>query len=298
MGNYENKLVKKHNDLLQKTINNMTYEENKIINVLLAKYKSAETDKVIDSTITANDLCDLMDIKKREPNTIKNIDTAIINLNNKANLTWRTERKTTAITYFSKIEFDHITGLITFKWNEEIKKYLDAIQQEYTLYNIDYYKLLKSKNSQILYELMKSFEKMKKCPKTYTPIEELRQIFKIKEDTYKTYHLFKVNVLDRAIKEINKKTDINISYEQNKKGRNVVGIYWFIDRKENEEQNETAKQKNIKDTAVKEERTNNKTRNKKYSHVEPMPNYQEEKNKMYVPEDIMNEYFKKEESEK
>lgn len=293
MNEYNNKLVKKHNDLIQKTINNMTYEENKIINILLAKYKNAKTDKVIDSELTANELCELMEIKTREPNTMENIGKAIASINSKANLLWITEEKTTAIGYFSKIEFEHNTGIIKFKWNEEIKKYLDDIQKQFTLYNIDYYKLLNSKNSQILYELMKSFEKMPKCPKTYTSVEELRKIFDIKENTYKTYHLLKTNVIDRAVKEINKKTDIIVSYEQRKKGRNVVGLYWFVEPKEEQPKAETTKE------TTAEPRQNNKKYGKKPRIIEQIPDYDKANNdSIEISQETMNKYLKQMEERK
>ncbi|WP_350562812.1 hypothetical protein [Psychrobacter sp. CAL346-MNA-CIBAN-0220] len=45
---------------------------------------------------------------------------------------------------------------------------------------------------------------------------------------YKTMGNFKLRVLDSAVKEINEKTDLKISYEQQKKGRTISGFKFKV----------------------------------------------------------------------
>ncbi len=43
--------------------------------------------------------------------------------------------------------------------------------------------------------------------------------------------MLRKRVLDRAVKEINKKTDINLHYELKKEGRKITTIQFNIDRR-------------------------------------------------------------------
>lgn len=52
---------------------------------------------------------------------------------------------------------------------------------------------------------------------------------------YSNYKYFKRDILDKAIKEINKKTDIEFKYEAVKKGRCVVAIRFLLQKKESEQ---------------------------------------------------------------
>ena len=55
-------------------------------------------------------------------------------------------------------------------------------------------------------------------------IGDLRARLGIEEHQYKTMGNFKNRVLDHAIKEINKNTNITATYDQHKEGRNIVAF--------------------------------------------------------------------------
>lgn len=65
------------------------------------------------------------------------------------------------------------------------------------------------------------------------PLAELReQKLDCKNDTYSSFKYFKRDILDKAVNEINKKTDVDVSYETIKKGRYVVSIRFIYHKKE------------------------------------------------------------------
>ena len=50
----------------------------------------------------------------------------------------------------------------------------------------------------------------------------------VNKNTLKKLYDFKKYVLDHAVKEINKVADLKVSYEQEKKGRNIIGFKFKV----------------------------------------------------------------------
>lgn len=63
--------------------------------------------------------------------------------------------------YFDKFVYDEDTNVISFKWSESIKPYLIELSDCFTKYLQSNFLLLKSKRSQVFYELMKSYQSQK-----------------------------------------------------------------------------------------------------------------------------------------
>lgn len=83
---------------------------------------------------------------------------------------------------------------------------------------------LKSSYSIRIYELLKQFERLK--VRTFT-LEDLRLKLGA-TDVYPQYGNFKQRILNPSKKEINKKSDIQIDFEEIKQGRSVHQIKFFI----------------------------------------------------------------------
>ena len=60
-------------------------------------------------------------------------------------------------------------------------------------------------------------------------IEDLRAKLGVEPTQYRTMSLFKSNVLDRAIKEINELSDLKLDYEQFKNGKAITHIQFIIE---------------------------------------------------------------------
>lgn len=86
---------------------------------------------------------------------------------------------------------------------------------------------LKCKYSVILYEMAIRYKKFK-IPKM--TIQEFRKRTNT-EDTYDRIYDLKKHVLDKACKEITKKTDIKLSYDTEKRGRRIAYIDFYIENK-------------------------------------------------------------------
>lgn len=77
-------------------------------------------------------------------------------------------------------------------------------------------------------------------------IAELRSKLGLEDNEYKLNAVFKRDVLDKAVKEISSKTDIQIKYEQFKEGRTISHILFKFIKKKEKKQKES-KDKNTID---------------------------------------------------
>lgn len=97
----------------------------------------------------------------------------------------------------------------------------------------------KSVYSVRLYELMAQWKNadMRRMP--LFELKKLREQLGVSDDEYIRMHDFKKRVLNYAINEINKHSDLNVSYEQEKNGREIAGFRFKII--ENKAENTTFK---------------------------------------------------------
>lgn len=113
---------------------------------------------------------------------------------------------------------------LRLKLTPDLKPYLLHLQKSYTQYQLTHVLSLTSAYSILLYEFMKRWEYQKGC---VVSVEELRLTLGATKKTFQRYHEFKVKIIDRAIDEINEKTDIHISCREIKKGQRKVDALEF-----------------------------------------------------------------------
>ena len=107
---------------------------------------------------------------------------------------------------------------------------LDGAEEFFTQYLLSQTSNLNSVYSVRLYELLIQWKTAGK-----TPVFELslfRGQMGLKDGEYKAMNDFKKRVLDLAVNEINEKTDLTVSYTQEKKGRLIHGFKFTVKQKE------------------------------------------------------------------
>ena len=218
-----NQLVVKDNELVRKARYNLTVNQQKIIAYLISKIKP--TDKELQKyEVSIQDFCELCGIDKTYfYSEIKNI---VENLDNKT--FWvETNEKIFKFRWFSEVEIIKGSGKVNITLNSNIKKYLIDLKQNFTQYELYNILALKGKYSIRLYEYFKSYSFMyeKKIE-----IDELKKV--LQAEHYVNYKDFRNRVLDRAVKEINKYTDIEVNYKTENKGKKVVALIFYIKKKE------------------------------------------------------------------
>ncbi|WP_259365216.1 replication initiation protein RepM [Psychrobacter sp. GP33] len=103
---------------------------------------------------------------------------------------------------------------------------INGIEQFFTKYTLEQTSTLNSMYSVRLYELLIQWREAKKTP--LFGLKVFRGQLGVDDDEYERMCDFKSGVLHKAITEINKHTDIKVSYDQEKDGKNIVGFKFKV----------------------------------------------------------------------
>lgn len=130
-------------------------------------------------------------------------------------------------------EIDYKDGVFTVLWNQRTLHLVENWRDSPMILSLNSIKKFKSEEAWSLYEYLKST--------TESPIGEaeigfdmLRFIFNVQSvKSYEKFANFRINVLDKAIKELNKVSEFTLEYDKVKSGKNIVAINlkWLMDQK-------------------------------------------------------------------
>ena len=117
-------------------------------------------------------------------------------------------------------------GFISVCFPDEVLLMLKVLNANnpYTKYKQDSVLKLKGEYSIDLYHIAKKFEAMKRFSMS---LDEIKQEFSLPK-SYDHISNLKARMIKPAIKEINEKTDIHITYENVKRGRTVTGLKFTV----------------------------------------------------------------------
>lgn len=116
----------------------------------------------------------------------------------------------------TRVVIDHVTKI-------------DGFEQYFTSYHLQKTANFKSVYAIRLYELLMQWKSIDKTPIFY--LEKFREQFGIGINEYSRIEAFKRRVLDIAVNQINDFSDITVTYEQHKKGRNILGFSFQFKKK-------------------------------------------------------------------
>jgi plasmid replication initiation protein len=120
-------------------------------------------------------------------------------------------------------------GMVVLYLNRNVISMISRLEEQFTKYHLMQISDLSSQYSVRLYELMAKYINLGNSRK-YS-IEEIRGLFGIGINEYKSMSDFKKRVLDLAVNELNEKTDITVKYEQFKSGRVITHLLFKITKK-------------------------------------------------------------------
>ena len=133
------------------------------------------------------------------------------------------------LTWLSSGEYIPGKGEVELEFSPKLKPYLLKLQERFTSYKLGNVIKLRSRYSVRLFELLKQYELL---GQRSFELVELRQVLGLADEEYSTWHDFKKRVLEPALRELPKKTDLGFSYSVRKRGRAVAFVdfkIWPID---------------------------------------------------------------------
>jgi plasmid replication initiation protein len=119
-------------------------------------------------------------------------------------------------------------GSFTLRFNPEILEHLSDLQKNFTQVSLREAGKLQSFYSFRLYELLSQYQRI---GKREISVEDLRQMLDV-VDKFKTTALLQKFVVQPACEEISLKTDVLVTWIQQKTGRKVSGWKFYLDKKQ------------------------------------------------------------------
>lgn len=135
----------------------------------------------------------------------------------------------TVARWVNRASYLNDNGAVVLYMSSEVISMISRLEANFTQYLLEQVSDFKSKYSIRLYELLIKYRDVGNSKKF--EIVELRSKLGLEDNEYKLNAVFKRDVLDKAIKEIGNKTDIQIKYEQFKEGRVISHILFKIGKK-------------------------------------------------------------------
>ena len=135
----------------------------------------------------------------------------------------------TKSTWITQVKYDKKNAIIKIIFApavvNEITR-IDGIEQFFSQYALEQIAEMTSMYSIRLYELLNQWKVAKKTP--VFKLEIFRGQLGVEVNEYKRMSDFKRRVLDLAVNEINEKSDLKVSYEQEKRGAVIIGFKFKV----------------------------------------------------------------------
>ncbi|WP_336755299.1 replication initiation protein RepM [Acinetobacter sp. USHLN143] len=223
----KNELVVKDNALINASYN-LEVTEQRLI--LLAILNARETGNGITADskleIHAKDYASRFDISN--DGAYKALKNAVLNLFDRQFSFKEQDKKgnvgTVKSRWVSRIKYIDDSATLEITFAPDVVPLITRLEQHFTSYQLKQVSQLTSKYAIRLYELLIAWREVGKTPKI--ELEDFRNKIGVEDTEYTAMNDFKKRVLDPAIKQINKYTDITATYEQHKKGR-LISAFSF-----------------------------------------------------------------------
>lgn len=157
-------------------------------------------------------------------NPYRDLKESVELLNGKRFWIQNTKNKKVWRNWITGAEYHEREGRVTIQLHQDLMPYLCGAMTAFSTLRILHIKGLRSFASIRLYELTNQF---RHSGVRQISLEELRGLLANK-NSHPRFTDFRRKVLDKAVSEINAKTDMEIEWQPLKKGRSVTGIKFFV----------------------------------------------------------------------
>jgi len=226
----ENSLVEKSRFLLGMKAPNYELGELKILDTYLARINARDPNTQA-VTFTKEEYESLMGFVDSRPETLRKRTEGLLGKVVTIPLEdgkkgWR---KLTLFTKAECIQDEYGGYVVNLNCNPELQPIFFNIENAgYLRYRLKNILPLTSKHSMLLYLYVK--DNVFRTPFSID-LKELRKLIGATQKSYDSFKEFRRRVLDKAIEEVNEKTDIIVSYERKTRGRLTVGLVFEVQSK-------------------------------------------------------------------
>jgi plasmid replication initiation protein len=217
----KNNIIKKHNELVKKARYSLSEQGIKLVSMLISMIRIDDKDfqeyhlQVKDFAIAINSSSN--DIFKQVDKLTEDLMSKPFKIGDEK-FNW---------CYYAR--YRQGEAHLVLKIAPELKPYLLELKEDFLEYNIKDILMLKSAYVIRLYELItmewNQYKHYNPNAKSFTfelEIEELKKLFEIPLSYL--YKDIRVNIIDKAVKQFEEKTNIKFTYEEQKLGKKVVRL--------------------------------------------------------------------------
>lgn len=227
MSNIDKNILMKNNELI-KARYDLTVIQSRVFIVMLYKLQKDKSGEM-SCVITRDEFKQL--INRKNDKTLQNIKKILNELmskriffkeikSNNKNYIWGEYNLINGFIYDD--EFDNFKITCSKKVYDLLTNYLEI---GYTPINLSVFLTLKNSNAQRMYDLLRLWSNSKKVIKYQ--VDEIKELLMV-EDKYKNYSDLKRFVLKPAIKSLNDTGMFEITMKENKKGRKVESVDFYV----------------------------------------------------------------------
>lgn len=238
-----------HHNYLNESIFNFNELELNLFIVILYKmrnfYKTKEfledlegnVNKEIDGVIfDAKEIKSMMQMKDR---SFKAFEKIITGLQDRT-ISLKTQNGYIRIKAFPTLIFNEVEKNIEIDINKRILPLFMELTEQFTQYSLKEFLSLNSKHSKRMYQLLKQYEGI---GERTISVDDLKKFLEIEENkSYNRFYNLEKRVLETTKNDINLLTTLNINYEKEKQGKEVVAVTFKMKKSKVEEEKTTQKE--------------------------------------------------------
>lgn len=253
--------IKKHSALVSMDNTYISFQQRKAIDALICITKDhlKRNSNLRRFIVPLWIIRRLSRVRRNDNIWLKKALKGLVTLAIEYNILWKDKQ---AWGVFSFLSYVHIEGdrrgktaTVTFELSTPV---LEAVKRPSMYVNLDLLvlrELADRKYAHPLYQFLKDYIKIKK---KRVDLDDFRKIVGVPPTKYKIFTMLRKRVLDEAVRIINEKTPMTVSYRLIKKGRKIIAIDFYLSgsykvlKKEdvNSELIEKLKNFGIKDKAI------------------------------------------------
>lgn len=205
-------MVVKGNDIIQKSRYALSAQQQKILLSMISKIKP-EDEASQTYIFEIQEFCRLCNIDWTSGRNYDAIKQALYNIDKQIIWVKQPEKKReTRLRWLNELYINEGSGEIVFSFHQDMFPYLLDLRDKYTQYSLINVLPMRSKYAIRLYELLKSYEGVWNI--ATIPVDTLKM--RLDAQNYTKFKDFRVYALEKALEEINKYTDLEVSYEAKK----------------------------------------------------------------------------------
>lgn len=216
--------VYKRDDMIQKSRHQLTVREQKAVLYAISKIRPEDT-ALQEYVFDIKDFYALCGLESDSYTVLKAL---LLGLKSKS--WWMQiddEGTESAVSWFNTVRTNKKSGKVTIKFHEDMMPFLVELTKQgafYTGYSLQYVLPMSSQYAPRLYELLKSYQKNNRV--WFFEVEELKKL--MNAQSYDRWPDFRRRVIEPALEEINKYTDIKVAYDAKKEGRRIARIEFYM----------------------------------------------------------------------